>query len=316
MRSFQYRPLAILTLFLLLAGCSSGGAQLEGELITTENRLADLSKALNNSTLRNANIINQYAKILSASKPELAPLLRELSKESTISNPLYKSLESRYLAVKDETEPFDSWADKVEELKVIQAASNLAAFNDALSDTVNVIADLSEGKLARVNAVSKDTEMTMNNSKDHGAGSQYIGNPHYGRWNHGSGGSMWAWYGQYHFFSSMFGGRPYYYNSWAGNRGYSYYHDVGRSSYTSRTDRTRQVATDTRARKQFGSSGNYRSPYSKSRTGATGMSKASLARQKSTFNSPYSKGSSSSTSKYQSSTRSNYRRSTGTSRGK
>ena len=185
-----------------------------------------------------------------------------------------------------------------------------------MSDTVNVIADLSEGELARVNAVSKQTDLKANSSKDYGAGSQYMGNPHYGRWSHGSGGSFWVWYGQYRFFGSMFGGRRYYYNDWAGGRGYSYYHDVGRNSYTSRSQRAAQGDVDRRARKQFGRSGKFRSPYSKSRTGATGMSKSSLASQKSAFKSPYGKRSAS-TSKYQSSTRnSGFRTSRGASRGK
>ena len=180
-------------------------------------------------------------------------------------------------------------------------SARISAYNDALSDTVNVLADLSNGELARVNAVSQQAEQRMNRSKDHGAGSQYIGNPHYGRWSHGSGGSFWAWYGQYAFFSSMLGGRPYYYHNWSRNRGYSYYHDVGRSNYTSRSQRTRQAATETRARKQFGSGG-HKSPYAKTRSGASGLSKASTTPRRS-----YSSGSSRS---------SGFRTSRGVSRGK
>jgi len=185
-----------------------------------------------------------------------------------------------------------------------------------MADTVNVIADLSNGELARVNSVSKDTEIRMNSAKDYGAGSQYIGNPNYGHWSHGSGGSFWAWYGQYHFFSSMFGGNRYYYNDWSGRRGYSYYHDIGRNSYTSRSQRAAQGDVQRRARKQFGSSGNFKSPYAKSRTGAMGISKGSRAQQNSAFKSPYAK-SPNTTSKYQSSTRnSGFRTSRGRSRGK
>jgi Skp family chaperone for outer membrane proteins len=312
----KYRTCFVLALIVLLAACSSGDAQLEGELLSTKRRLQDLTSALEGGSLRNASIIKQYSSLLQRSRPELAPLLTQLEKEATTSNPVYQSLQQRYSAVRDETEHFDSWVEKVEELKLIQTAADTSSFNDSLSDTVNVIADLSNGELARVNAVAKGTEMTANKSQDFGAGSQYMGNPHYGHWSHGSGGSFWAWYGQYHFFSSMFGRNRYYYNDWAGHRGYSYYSDIGRNSYTSRSQRVGQRDVATRAKKQFGSRGNFKSPYSKARTGATGMSKASTAQQKSAFKSPYSR-STASTSKYQSSTRnSRFRTSRGTSRGK
>jgi hypothetical protein len=312
----KFRTCFVLTLIILLAACSSGDAQLEGELLTTKRRLEDLTNALEVGSLRNASIILQYSSVLQRSRPELAPLMIQLEKEATTSNPAYESLQQRYSVVRDETEHFDSWVEKVEELKLIQTAANTSSFNDSLSDTVNVIADLSNGALARVNAVNKETESSMNKSQDFGAGSQYMGNPHYGHWNHSSGGSYWAWYGQYRFFSSMFGGNRYYYNDWAGRRGYSYYSDIGRNSYTSRSQRSGQREVASRAKKQFGSSGKFKSPYAKARTGATGMSKASTAQQKSAFKSPYSR-STASKSKYQSSTRnSSFRTSRGTSRGK
>jgi hypothetical protein len=311
-----HRILATLGLVLILGACSSGEAQLEAELLSTESRLSELEAGLKMGSLRNATIIKQYSRLLKQSKPELSPLLTELEKEGTLANPVYKSLQNRLEAVRNNTEGFDSWVEKVEELQLLQAAANVSAFNDSLSDTVNVMADLSEGKLARVNAVPKETESKMNGSKDFGAGSQYVGNPHYGSWSHGSGGSLWAWYGQYHFFNSMFGGRRHYYNDWAGSRSYSYYSDIGRNTYTSRTQRASQQDVQQRAKKQFGSKGNFKSPYAKARSGATGMSRQSTAQQKSAFKSPYAK-SGSSTSKYQSSTRnSGHRTSRGTSRGK
>ena len=312
---FQYCFLAII--IAVLSGCSSGEAQLEGEIFSTEKRLKELTSAFETQTLRNANIIQNYVSILQIARVELRPLLTELGKEATIENPFYKSLQSRFKGIQNETEAYDSWADKVKELKLIQAAADTAAFNDALSDTVNVLADLSNGELARVNAVSRETELSMNNSKDYGAGSQYMGNPHYGSWSQGSGGSFWVWYGQYRFFNSMFGGNRHYYNDWSGRRGYSYYSDIGRNNYTSRSQKAAQTNVQTRATKQFGSNRSFASPYSKPRTGATGMSKSSLAAQKSSFKSPYSKSTASSNSKYQSSTRSGgYRTSSGTSRGK
>lgn len=305
----------MLLLVLVLGGCTSGEAEVESALQKTQVQLQELTAALEGGKVRNATFITQYAAFLKVNRPELVPLLVELEKEATTMSPVYLGLQQRFSAVKDNTEQFDNWTDKVLELQAIQRAASLDIFNDALSDTVNVLADFSKGELARVNAISRAAELKANNAKDFGPGSQYIGNPQYGRWSHGSGGSFWAWYGQYHFFSSMFGARRYYYNDWGRSRGYSYYSDVGRGNFTSRSQRASQRDVDNRARKQFGSRGNYRSPYSKSRTGASGISRASSAQQKSLFKSRYSSGGR--TSKFQSSSRnSGYRTSRGVSRGK
>ena len=313
------RFLLVTLLLGLLVGCSSGDAQVESELLSAEQRLDELQQALNAGTLRNAAIIRQYSQILRNDRPELSSLLSVLEREATLENPLYASLRQRFNGIKNGTENFESWTEKVEELQSIQTASNTAVFNDALSDTVNVIADLSDGSLARVNAVSKEADMALNNSKDQGPGSQYVGNPHYGRWSHGSGGSLWAWYGQYAFFSNLMGGRNYYYNSWAGGRGYSYYHDMGRNNYSSRSQKSGMRDAEQRSRKQFGSSGKFKSPYAKTRSGASGVSRASTAQSKSLFKSPYAKSGtgSKSASKFQSSTRSSgFRTTRGASRGK
>jgi hypothetical protein len=313
------RLLLALLMVGLLVGCSSGDAEVEAELLSAERRLDELQKSLSSGSLRNASIISQYSRVLKKDRPDLSPLLTVLEKEATLENPLYVSLRHRFDGVKNGTERFDSWTEKVVELQAIQTASDSAVFNDAMSDTVNVIADLSGGSLARVNAVSKESELAMNNAKDQGAGSQYVGNPHYGHWSHGSGGSFWAWYGQYAFFSSMLGGRSHYYNNWAGSRGYSYYHDTGRNSFSSRSQKSGMQDVEQRSRKQFGSSGKFKSPYARTRSGASGMSRASTAQRKSLFNSPYAKSGSNSksTSKFQSSTRSSgFRTSKGASRGK
>ena len=300
---------------LVLSGCNSGERRVEDALGNADKHIAALKMAIDNGTVRNATIIKKYSRILQSSRPELAPLLVELEKDGTTEGPLFKSLQNRFQGIKDNTQQFPSWKEKYTELVAITNGANLSIFNDALSDTVNVIADLSRGELARVNAVSQEAEQKMNKSADYGAGGQYIGNPHYGRWSHGSGGSFWAWYGQYAFFSSMFGGRRHYYNDWGRNRGYSYYHDYGRNNYTSRSQRASQRDVDTRARKQFGSRGGYKSPYSKSRTGSSGISRNSTAQQQSLFKSQYAK--SSRASKFQSSSRnSGYRTSRGISRGK
>jgi len=310
-----FRIVLLTGICITLVGCSSGESKVDDQLDVVEQNLAGIRDALNNNGVRNATIIRQYASLLKTQRPERHPLLVELEKDATIQGPLFKGLEQRLKALKDGSEQYQSWTEKLDEATRLRAATQRDAFNDALSDTVNVIADLSDGTLARVNAMSASAEQRLNSSKSYGKGSQYIGNPHYGNWSHGSGGSFWAWYGQYAFFSSMFGNNRHYYNDWGSNRGYSYYHDVGRNHYTSRSQRNSQRDVDTRARKQFGSQGKYKSPYAKSRGGSTGLSSSSKGLQNSAFKSQY--GSSRKTSKYQSSSRtSGFRTSRGVSRGK
>ncbi len=296
-----------------LVGCSSGESKVEDQLAIVETNLQGLRSAINSNGLRNATFIRQYASILKSKRPELVPLLVELEKDATIQGPLIAGLQQRYNGLKDGSEHYESWTGKLVEAQKLNAATQRDAYNDALSDTVNVLADLSDGELARVNALSNSAEQSLNNSKSYGKGSQYMGNPHYGYWSHGSGGSFWAWYGQYAFFSSMFGNNRYYYNDWAANRGYSYYHDVGRNHYSSRSHRAGMRDVDNRARKQFGSQGKYQSPYARNRGGSTRLSSSSRGLQTSAFKSQYGSKSSS----YRSSSRtSGYRTSTGASRGK
>ena len=306
-------PILIVGLVLLLQGCSSGKARVEDQLAAVEQNLNGIRDALNANGIRNATIIRQYSEVLKNKRPELRSLLVELEKDATVKGPLFLGLEDRLQKVRDGA-GFDSWTEKLDEASRLNSATGRETYNDALSDTVNVLADLSEGELARVNAISQSAEKTLNKSRDQGPGSQYVGNPHYGHWSHGAGGSFWAWYGQYAFFSSMFG-RNHYYHNWSGNRGYSYYHDVGRNHYSSRTQRASQRDVDNRSRKQFGTQGRYKSPYARTRGGSAGLSSGSRGLQKSTFKSQYS--SSGKTSKFQSSSRSSgFRTSSGISRGK
>ncbi len=297
---------------IFLIGCSSGDSRVVSELAVVQDNIDKLRLALERNRLRNATFIKQYASILMVKRPELVPLLQELQKDATSVGPLFQGLEKRYAGLTSGSEYFESWTEKMREAQKLNAATKLDAFNDALSDTVNVLADLSDGELARVNSVSASAERSINNSKSYGYGGQYMGNPHYGYWSHGAGGSFWAWYGQYALFSTLVGNNRYYYNDWSRNRGYSYYHDVGRNHYTSRAQRTSMIDTDNRARRQFGSYGRYQSPYARNRGGAAGLSSSSRGLQTSAFKSQYAKA-----SNYQSSIRtSGYRTSSGLSRGK
>lgn len=310
----KYKTVLLLVTIGMLASC---GASMEDQyrtaLVTVEKNLASLAKGINTGTIRNATILKQYSRILKRQRPELAPLLTELEADATTSGPVYKGLQERLAGAGPQARDL-TLTEKMKELESLNTAVQPAVYNDALSDPVNVLADLSEGKLARVNAIGKAAELQANKAKDYGAGSQLMGNHHYGHWSYGMGAAYWIWYPRYSYFGAMYGGNRYYYGAWAGNRGYSYYHDVGRNNYTSARQRSTQRAVEQRARKNYRSDKPFRSAYSKSRSGASGISKASTTRAKSAFRSPYA---SKSSSKYQSSTRnSRFRTSRGARRGK
>ena len=310
----KFKTVLLLVTIGMLASC---GASMEDQyrsaLVAVEKGFATLAKGISTGTIRNTVILKQYSRLLKRQRPELEPLLTELEKDATLSGPLYKGLQER-LATASPAASDLTLTEKIKELESLSQAIIPAVYNDALSDSVNVVADLSEGKLARVNAISRAAELKANGAKDYGPGSQYMGNHHYGHWSHGMGGAYWIWGPRYSYFGSMYGGNRYYYGAWAGNRGYSYYHDVGRSNYTSARQRSTQRAVEQRAKKNYKSNKPFKSAYSKQRSGASGISKASTTRAKSAFRSPYA---SKSGSKYQSSARnSRSRTSRGTSRGK
>ena len=94
------------------------------------------------------------------------------------------------------------------------------------------------------------------------------------------------------------------YDRWSSRRNYSYYNDVGRYRYTSPKQARAQTQTYERTKKQYSSQGKrFDSPYAKSRTGSTSLSRQSTstpkasstgrtASSKSKFRSNYSKDSS------------------------
>jgi len=262
----------------ILTACSSKNDQIqkttEQELKASNIALKHLGKSLENNTIQNALKLKSYAKILKTQRPELNALIGEVAKDATTSGPLYLGLQQRLLYAENK-DAFPDWRERLMELKNIRQALSPRLYNDALSDSVNVLADLSEGKLARVAAIDKNTELKTNHAKDYGAGSQYIGNPQYGHWQSNSGGtSFWAWYGMYSAFSHLT--RPTYYNDWSHNRGYSYYSDYGRSRYTSPQQRTTQQSVQNRTKKSFSRQGkNFSSPYAKRKTGSSALSLAS-----------------------------------------
>ncbi|NRB24173.1 hypothetical protein [Shewanella sp.] len=292
-----------LTLLLTLAGCGDDRPdkiaqfqQLAGQRIDT------LGQMLNDGQIRNAMLLKQYTGIMARQNPDMAPLFGELAKDATTQGPMYTSLVSRYRDLSNPSNYVDL-DQQLAEAENVYHAADTSLYNDMLSDPLNVVADMSNGALARVNSISREAAALANGAEDFGAGSQLVGNPGYGNWQTGSNGmSFWAWYGMYSMFSNVMRG-PIGYDRWSGRRNYSYYNDVGRYRYTSPKQASAQNKTFERTKKQFNSQGRkFDSPYAKSRSGSTSLSrqstsapKASTAGTRSTssskFRSNYSKSS-------------------------
>jgi hypothetical protein len=277
----KIKVLLVFVLSLLLIGCGDDRPdRLAANTQTANYLINNLGDNLDNKALRNATILSEYARLLSQEKPDLRPLLTELSRDATRNGPMYLGLQNRLKTLKQQPQVLGDIEAQLFESETLIAASDPALFNDALSDPINVIADMSDGRLARVNAISQQQSQQANNAENNGAGSQLIGNPGYGQWQEGSSGtSFWQWYGMYAMFSALSPNRVRY-DSWSSRRDYSYYNDVGRNRYTSPQQTKTQNALATKTNKQFANKGGFQSPYAKSKTGASRMSTSSQQAQR------------------------------------
>ena len=268
----------------LSTSCGDGSikARVDSAVSRLETIVARLGDELDGGQLRNAQLIRQYAESVAEAKPKLRGLTRVLEQEATREGTLYRGLETRLADVKASLPPDGSRAEAytavAEELNSLAAAADPTEFNRALGDPLNVLADLSDGALPRVDAVSASASRAANGATDFGPGSQLVGNPNYGQWRtESSGTSFWVWYGQFALMRDLLGGPRIGYGAWAGGRDYSYYHDYGRRNYTSPAARTRQAGVASTARRKFASEGRtFNSPYAKQRQGAS----RTVARQK------------------------------------
>ena len=275
------KSIIFLLMFLLSACGDPIKEQVTQQIPLTEQRIELLGQALANGQVRNANLIRQYGERLLESKPDYKPLINEFLKDTGTQGPMYVALVDRLNTVKNQPQMFkDSQAIYDELLNLYQAADPVL-FSDALSDPLNVLADMSEGTLPRVNAMSKAQSLAVNKAQDFGTGEQLIGNPAYGNWTTGSNGmSFWAWYGMYSMMGDVFGSRRTSYNDWGRSRNYSYYNDYGRKRYSSPSQLSKQTDLDTRTKKSFQSRGQkYTSAYGKNRTGASSISSQSKSAQ-------------------------------------
>jgi len=266
---------------LLLVACGDDRAdRLQANIKTADYLIENLGNNLDTDRIRNAIILQQYATLLAKEKPDLSPLLKELSKDATRNGPMYRSLTDRLSTLKSRPDVLGDIEAQLYESETLVEASDPNLYSDALSDPINVIADMSDGKLARVNAISQAQSLQANGAESNGAGSQLVGNPGYGQWqSNSSGGSFWQWYAAYTLFSAI-SPRQIGYDRWSSRRDYSYYNDVGRNRYTSPQQKKSQDDLAQRTKKKFGNKGGFNSPYAKSKTGASSMSTASKQAQR------------------------------------
>ncbi|MCK5295712.1 MAG: hypothetical protein KAJ75_02370, partial [Alphaproteobacteria bacterium] len=217
---------------MFLASCGdSSQAKIDAYVGIIERQIERLNSSLNEGNIQNAAILKTYADSLKLIKPDMAELIENLKRDAEPNCPAI-------LRFKEQLEDVKSGANAVtkqetlEDLAALATATETEIYNDSLVDTINVLADLSEGALPRRSAPEKTSD------EQGGAGSQLVGNSRYGRWENRGGQSMWVWFAAYSMFNRPYY-RPYYYHSWHYHRPWSYHHDYGRSIYSTRSDRMR-----------------------------------------------------------------------------
>jgi len=220
-------------ILLLLTGCSGGSKVLDENIALATQKLQRLKATLDSDQLRNAQLIRQYARIVAEERPELSPITRQLAKDATTAGQPFQWLTGRLADVKKLKAQYGDPNKLLDEVYSIIEAADSRNFDNALADSVNVLADMSQGKLARIGTIAKDQESAFNDTKNLGAGAQLVGNPTYGHWSSSGGSSFWEWYGMYAMFSNLVGGRHVYYSTWDRHRPYSYYQDRGINRYGS-----------------------------------------------------------------------------------
>ncbi|WP_018690797.1 hypothetical protein [Algicola sagamiensis] len=298
-----------LAILLLLMGCESKEEKIKKAIATeaniVESRLSQLETDLQAGKIKNAQTLTNYAQQLSTQCPEAASIAQTIAQDATPQGPLFQSLKKRLQSVKEKANrSLLGWEENLDEITALKEAATADVFNDALSDPVNVLADISAGKLNRINAVSKEDDLVLNRAQNFGPGSQLIGNLNYGEWRlESSGRSYWIWNKDYaglkdldentcqdtpqrttsrsHHNRHYYGGGFIYYNSWAPYRSYSYYHDYGRYRYSSPKQLQRQSNLYTKTKKDFSTQGKrFSSPYASKKSGQSRLSRSSFTPSK------------------------------------
>ncbi|MGO2167894.1 MAG: CHAD domain-containing protein [Pseudoalteromonas sp.] len=278
-----WKLISLFCLISLLMGCQSREEQLKQTIQQSigkaEVELNNLGKALDNGSIRNAGILKEYVRIIKTEQPELSQVASVLGRDATRNGALYSGLTERLRDIKSTytTPPYD---ETLRNIDLLRDAAKPTLFGDALTDPINMLADMSNGSLARVGAISQQAEGERE-------GNQLVGNPNYGHWETNSNGiSFWQWYGMYRIFGDVSSRVEY--GRWSRNRKYSYYNDYGRARYTSPKRMKAQSALATKTSQSYRRQGRqFTSPYSTKKSGASGLSRSSYTPPKS--RSSYSK---------------------------
>jgi len=295
--------LIMLVLAVALSACDSAPTQqiqqeISRNVTAAESAFESLNKQLDNGTLRNARLLPAYAEVARKKKPEFLQIIDTLASEGTRKGPTYLAIKQRLgeVSPKANAKIENVDAGSAINLELLNIRTAITNYDAMLVDALNMLADFSEGTLPKV----REIEFEGSASGGGEVGSEYVGNSNYGEWRtNSSGSSFWHWYGQYAFFSAMFGNRPVYYDSWSNNRRPSYYHDRNRGAYSSPKARTNQSETLAKTRKSYTAKGkSFNSPYAKNTRikGVANSTKSARASSPKPFKSSYSKSSSSSKS--------------------
>lgn len=227
------------SVLLFLSGCSDPEFEKASISIkTAEVDLISLASSLDSSsqsaivTLPNLKYLKQYANVVRKISPDMSAIIATLEAEGTVAGGSYTFLSQR---LEKAQQTFETSGKKSrdaaifvsQEATAISVAAKPDVFNDSLVDVINVLADMSGGKLPKLK-FGETADKTMPPTQ------HLVGNSRYGSWNNSSGSSLWVWYGQYRLFSDVLGWRSgyrYNQNDWYRNRSASYHGDVGRHYY-------------------------------------------------------------------------------------
>ncbi|KAF7774530.1 hypothetical protein PCIT_a0989 [Pseudoalteromonas citrea] len=312
-----WKLISLFCLFSLMLGCESKEERTQQTIKYTlqeaSKEINALGDALEKKQIRNAVLLSEYSRVLSQQNPQLSAIAQLIGQDASTQGPLYKNLLTRYSELKTPAANMNS-DDIITQATLLKEAATRSLYSDALTDPINVLADMSNGTLARVGAISKAAEDAANNGQAN-VGNQLVGNANYGQWEtNSSGTSFWVWYGMYRMLGDLVGDVDY--GGWSKRRRYSYYNDYGRKRYTSYKKYQRQTVVEQRTRQSYKSQGKqFTSPYAKKKSGASGLSRSSHTPSSATRSS-YSRNSSYAKSSSGSVRNSSSRTSRGVSRGK
>lgn len=146
-----WKLISLLCVMCLMLGCESKEERTQQTITYTlqdaSRAINTLGDALDKKQVRNANLLTEYGNVLSQQNPQLSNIAQLVAQDATSAGPLYQNLLTRYQALKS-PQPGMSSDDIIEQAVLLKEAASVSLFNDALTDPINVLADMSNGTLA------------------------------------------------------------------------------------------------------------------------------------------------------------------------